>query len=208
MVINITESGLPNFAKVVFTYPDVKVLGDGAAVQDHNSYRANSIFDPDFTATGVQPPMRDFWAQAYAFYRVDKCVVKVTFLNTAETAPTFGYIYADDDNDDDTAIVEDIIPTNIQGINSVIIPASGSGMSGAPHTISLTIFPKRVNPHMIDQEEWTPFNENPATEVQAHIGVISAVSSAIATGAVTALMHITYHCTLAGRIIEMQRDID
>lgn len=207
MPINIPATGLPDTAKVVFTYSDVKLLGDGATVQDHNTYRANSIFDPDFTATGVQPPMRDFWAQAYAFYKVDKADITVTFLNTAETFPTFAYIYADDDTADDTAIVEDIIPVNIRDINSVIMPASNSGVGGGSHTISLSIIPRKVNP-VHDDFIWTSMGANPATESVFHVGVISAVASTVASGGVTALIRVTYHVTLGGRIIEVMRDID
>lgn len=44
-------------------------------------FRANSIFDPDFTGVGHQPFFRDMWASQYDFYTVLACDYEIHLYN-------------------------------------------------------------------------------------------------------------------------------
>lgn len=49
-------------------------------------YRANSLFDPDFTGVGDQPMGFDQWTALFGVFRVESCRYSVTFTN-ANTSP-------------------------------------------------------------------------------------------------------------------------
>lgn len=46
-----------------------------------NTFRANSLFDPDFTGVGAQPLGFDQWSALYSTYRVISCHYDITFSN-------------------------------------------------------------------------------------------------------------------------------
>lgn len=49
-------------------------------------YRANSLFDPDFTGVGDQPMGFDQWSALFGVFRVEGCRYSITFTN-ANTSP-------------------------------------------------------------------------------------------------------------------------
>jgi len=83
------------FAK--FRYIDDIALG-GALFQ-HNVYRGNSLFDPDFTGIGHQPMGFDTLCGAsktnapYLSYTVRNCYLKIDVVNTSATVPFYIVIY-------------------------------------------------------------------------------------------------------------------
>ena len=46
-------------------------------------WRANSIFDPDYTGVGHQPICRDMWASMYGYYAVLACKYTIRLYNAA-----------------------------------------------------------------------------------------------------------------------------
>lgn len=44
-------------------------------------FRGNSLYDPDYTATGGQPLSFDQWAQFYNYYKVHGSKIRVTFMS-------------------------------------------------------------------------------------------------------------------------------
>lgn len=72
-----------------------------SGVMTYNSFRLNSIYDPDLTGTGAQPRYYDQLLSAtgpYLRYRVLGAKVKVTFVNDNSSSGAIGYvgIYARD----------------------------------------------------------------------------------------------------------------
>lgn len=47
------------------------------------TFRMDSIFDPDLTGTGHQPLLRDLWASQYDFYAVLACEYQIKLFNAA-----------------------------------------------------------------------------------------------------------------------------
>lgn len=58
-------------------------------------FRANSLFDPEYTYSGHQPYLYDQMSAMYTTYRVKKCRLTVTgYTNTAGTSGTMIMLYA------------------------------------------------------------------------------------------------------------------
>lgn len=90
-----------NRSRIVTTVPNVVAFPDkyktklryvdnlqisGAAQQ--YTFRANSLFDPDFTSTGHQPFYYDQLIAVYEKYRVYETSIKLTIINSA-SSPAF-----------------------------------------------------------------------------------------------------------------------
>lgn len=63
---------------------DVAQNGSSGSIQ---VFRANSIFDPDFTGTGHQPIFRDLWASQYDYYAVIQCDYIIRMYNASGQDP-------------------------------------------------------------------------------------------------------------------------
>lgn len=98
-LFNPRQQGLPTKLKLKLRYPYLSIYSAGVT-QSVQQFRLNSIFDPDYTNTGNQPPFRDQLAQWFYNYRVTGCKwrVETSFLsgtlcgcvvsvNTSGTAP-------------------------------------------------------------------------------------------------------------------------
>lgn len=79
------EWGFPNSIVTTLRY----VQGFQSSVTDGSTgsliFRANGIYDPDYTNAGHQPMYRDQWAAIYDYYTVLGSKIKVTFVNTSAT---------------------------------------------------------------------------------------------------------------------------
>lgn len=72
-----------------FKYFDRVVLDAGTATIDVHTFRANSLYDPDYTGTGHQPSGFDEFMAFYNHFTVIGSRIKATFLSeTADTAGT------------------------------------------------------------------------------------------------------------------------
>jgi hypothetical protein len=78
---------------VVFPYPANVGLGEAAPLAGFAwSFRLNSLFDPDFTGTGVQPLGYDQFSALYGRYAVTLARFDVTFANTTSLPIRVGFI--------------------------------------------------------------------------------------------------------------------
>lgn len=53
------------------------------------TFRVNTIFDPDLTGTGHQPMFRDVWASQYDYYAVLACHYTIRLYNACEGGTTY-----------------------------------------------------------------------------------------------------------------------
>lgn len=65
---------------------DIAQNGSASASQ---TFRMNSIFDPDITGTGHQPLLRDLWASQYDYYTVLECEYKIRMYNAHGDSVTY-----------------------------------------------------------------------------------------------------------------------
>lgn len=73
-------SGIPNETFVKLYYADSDVMTSAAGTPVSHVYRANSLFDPDYTGTGSQPVGFDQYAALYGRYCVYKVQAEVEAL--------------------------------------------------------------------------------------------------------------------------------
>lgn len=76
----ISRVPIANTAVVKMPYTQQISLNPGIGTTTYNVFRANSIFDPDYSGTGHQPRSRDEYASLYENYTVLGAKVKATFI--------------------------------------------------------------------------------------------------------------------------------
>lgn len=95
-----TRLGFPRQQKTKMKYVDSFVLdiGVAGAIAKH-AFRANSIYDPDYTGTGHQPMMHDLWLQLYNHYVVtgSRITLRVYDSSPVNTTPKLLGIMLNDD---------------------------------------------------------------------------------------------------------------
>ncbi len=132
-VAKITRNVLSRKSVVKMQYADTITIDAGAAAITSHVFRANGLFDPDFTGTGHQPFTHDTMQTLYAQYRVLACSLKVTpvISNVANGQTSFWGIFLDNDSTLNyslaTAIIEDPRTKSKWGIyngNSTIVSGS------------------------------------------------------------------------------------
>jgi len=85
----------PTYTDVTLKYCDQASYDATASVVAYNCYRANSLFDPDFTAAGHQPLGYDQWSALYYCWVVPYCDVEMTVTpgSTATQGVKFGILW-------------------------------------------------------------------------------------------------------------------
>lgn len=82
-------TGLPNVATVKLNYSTGLALVSTIGNQATYTFRANSIFDPDFTGSGHQPMNFDVWAAQYNHYVVLGSKITCQFAGGAVATPSY-----------------------------------------------------------------------------------------------------------------------
>lgn len=77
-------TGFPNSKLVKLRYVEHFTLDYVASIPEYR-FRANSIFDPNYTGTGHQPMGRDQWAELYQRYIVVGSKATVSYVPVAAT---------------------------------------------------------------------------------------------------------------------------
>lgn len=89
-------SSIPSRIVRKFTYGDYFPLAPGGAVVSLQTFRMNSIYDPDVTGVGGTPSGVAQWCSAtaiYQYYRVISARTKAIFHNTCNTPVLAGIMY-------------------------------------------------------------------------------------------------------------------
>lgn len=80
------QSAVANRQHVTLRYSEIiPVTGAAAGVGVINSFRANSIYDPNFTGVGHQPMGHDEWSSFYQHYQVKGARIKAQLANQEQT---------------------------------------------------------------------------------------------------------------------------
>lgn len=92
-----TPSGMPTIRRAVLRYCDQHTLTSSAGLLSSYVYRANSLFDPNFTGTGHQPMGFDQWSLLYNHYVVLGAKITVQMIvDNSTTIPAVYGIYLSD----------------------------------------------------------------------------------------------------------------
>lgn len=79
---------IPDNLKVMMKYQHNIYLTSAIIPEAYTTFRALSIYDPDYTGGGGQPYGHDSFANLYLRYRVKRVKIDVWFQNISTTAPT------------------------------------------------------------------------------------------------------------------------
>jgi hypothetical protein len=92
-----TVSGFPQRLNFMLKYAFYKTLNPSTTGVSYNSFKLNSVYDPDQTGIGNQPRFYDqiFSATLYRKYIVTGCAYEVEFVNQASTNALIGVIVGD-----------------------------------------------------------------------------------------------------------------
>ena len=93
-------SGFPKSKLVKLRYIEEITLNPGTAAAVSQVYRANSVFDPNFSGVGGQPMSFDSWAAIYNKYTVvgSKCTVIPVLTATSQVTPAYYGVSLDTDS--------------------------------------------------------------------------------------------------------------
>lgn len=98
----VAPSGMPRVDRAKIRYSDVVTVSSTTGILGSYVFRANSIYDPDFTGTGHQPMSHDTWSTLFNHYTVTGAKMTITvhplagnttsgvvgiFLNAGSSAP-------------------------------------------------------------------------------------------------------------------------
>ena len=92
--------GFPKERTVTLRYVDYIASASSIGAMSKQQFRANSIYDPNFTSTGHQPYCFDQWSLFYNHYQVISSKINVQFCpknDNASVAPSVVGIYLSDD---------------------------------------------------------------------------------------------------------------
>ena len=89
-----TPSGMPLIRTAKLRYNTSAQIASTSGLMAHHTMRANSLYDPDFTAVGHQPMGFDQWANLYNHYVVVGARLTVRFMNASGDASANPPYYA------------------------------------------------------------------------------------------------------------------
>lgn len=91
-------SGMPTQRRATLRYATQSTLTSTSGTMSSHLFRANSVFDPDYTSTGHQPMGFDQWASLFNHYVVVGAKITCTVLSDNVTASPFVIgVYLSDD---------------------------------------------------------------------------------------------------------------
>ena len=181
---------------VTLRYADSRAISISmAGGSDTRTWSMGSIYDPDVTATGHQPIMRDLWASQYDYYAVLACRYKIWYYNCSGQDPvTFTAVGTSAQNIGGVTIT--VLPTTntsdiANAATGVVFPAlemknnrSFVLWPGQDIVIEGELTPGDFIVDAKDADSdttWTAVGSNPA--VQRYLGlIINSVQNAALTG--------------------------
>lgn len=131
------QYGFPNSIITKLKYCDIITFSPAAGVIAKNLFRANGIFDPDFSGTGHQPMYRDQYAGIYENYVVLGSRIKVTWQGRTNLVGDLVGICGDNDTTTSTTTT-----TLLEQNNSVHALIADPG--GPLTTLYLTYSPEQM----------------------------------------------------------------
>ncbi len=178
----------PPVTRRYLTYESVLGLTEGAAgAGAFNSYRLNSIYDPDYTGTGTAALGYSTYAYLFGRYRVLGCRVILRFVD-ATAVPSGGQIVGVIFNANGTFTANPLNwPSQPYAHSKILQGTSG----GANCVASFNLVPDLAKVAGVtkaqfkqDQDYSATFGSNPVTSLYAHVFLTGKLSSSAETARV------------------------
>lgn len=174
----------PAKATAMLRYAETITLAPTAGVPDTYIFRANSIFDPDYSGVGHQPYGHDTYQSIYNHYKVNYATIVITPMDSS--AGTLGCSITDD--------------TTVSGSYTGIKETKGTRM--IPLNGGVNIQPGKVIQYYNKNQVFAPdvdgtganFGANPSEGAYFHVWFTAKNQTASASCAVN--VQITYNVTM------------
>lgn len=181
------EYGFPNSVITTLRYCKYKQLNSSTGASVANVFRANGIFDPDYTDTGHQAMYRDTYANIYSYYAVLGSKITVTFLSRADDLGFIVGIQGSETPTPSTSVTTWMEQNN--GVHSLIGPRNSG-----PVTLFMTYSPVENLGSDIkdDNSSLTAVGSDPGSAQAYYFNVLGAVEDAVSTSQFTIVVEIEY----------------
>jgi len=182
------EYGFPNSIITKIRYCDEFSYNSNLAGVASNIWRANGIFDPDYTNIGHQPLYRDNFAAIYDFYTVLGSKITVHFQSESATLGAFVGIVGSDTPSISTT------RATLREMNNAVSTIIGSVNNGSK-TLTMTYSPEEQLGANVkdDSSSMTSVGADPtAGEGQYYYGVWAATADSASTCKITVQIEIEY----------------
>jgi len=168
------EWGVPNSIITTLRYCDDFKLTSTAGATVSNVYRANGIFDPDYTGGGHQPLFRDAWVGLYDYYTVLGSKITVTYISLSATVP-FIIGLQGSDTPSLTSTVTTWCEQN-NGVSSLL-----GNISAGPQTLTMTYSPEEnLGANMKDdQSSLVSTGADPGSQQAYYFGILAGAANAL-----------------------------
>lgn len=193
------ENGFPNSIITNIRYCEYLSLTSTLGGTGSNVFRANGIFDPDYTSTGHQAMFRDAYAGVYDYYTVLGSKITVTYQSRSSTV---GFIVGLQTSD--TPTLSSSVTTWMEQNNGV------HALIGNANTGSKTLFATFSPQEQLgsdtkdDNSSLTSVGSDPSSGTGGYYyGVLVAAEDAASTVSCTCMIEIEYtvkFATLAKRV--------
>jgi len=144
------------------------LLDAGTGTIDSHIFRANSIFDPDYTGTGHQPLGHDQWSVFYQQYSVVKSKITVHAASFGNTSAANGILSI-------KTIADDAAPGTTYNTTVLENPSTswkvyGGNASSGPITVTKTFNHKTTYKRPISDDTFiSNFGYNPNEQTYFHV---------------------------------------
>lgn len=151
-------------------------------------FRGNSLFDPDFTSSGLQPTGFDQLAAFYDRYKVYSCSCSLTMVNNSSEVAQFVLV----------PIVETSTPSSSISIDQALPYAKQRVLSGNLGTPIVNIYSsmmtKTIRGENIQDDDYSALvSSNPSKQWHYHLSAQAVPSSANAIN-ITWVINMTFKC--------------
>jgi hypothetical protein len=165
-------------------YSQVVTLDPDGGLPSINLFRANSIYDPDYSGIGHQPYGHDQWQAIFNHYSVDSAVITMTPLN-----PQNG-IYGISISDD--AVIESNYDTVRESKGTRVSPMHANGLRTV---LTNTFNQKQIYGPQPGITTGALFGGNPTEQTYFHCWA-TGYTSEQNPGPVAFMINITYNVTM------------
>lgn len=187
------------------TYGDFWML-TGSGGYKVQSFRLNSLYDPDLTGVGGTPTYAAQLAEVYSSYKVDSVDIEVQFMNFKTTTCTLVGLCWHPSTEGPLSSATQIQQVAIEGRNSVshCLPYVPSGGPAGDYTIKKHLDLSMVEGAILDDAFRANFNANPAKCINLDVFAVDTLG--IADPSVEIFVRIMYHGRAFGRLSNVYTD--
>lgn len=169
------DRGFPDRLRTNLVYGDVLTLTSTAGSRAVNTFRLNSLFDPDYTQTGHQPQWYDQYTAIYGQYRVLGAKIKATFVPqvnaTGETltGPLLVGVTTSNDSTFTATNFSNLIEDGNSNNDIVVCKTGGNNMKTINNTFSIE---RDIAVGTYDDAVASLTNTNPIYQFFAHVWMV------------------------------------